>query len=117
MFEYIAKVTNVVDGDTIDVAIDLGFSLVFNDRVRLAGINSYEIKLGKDTTQEQKTLGIEAKSFLSDLLLGNKVRLVTVKDREKYGRYLANVYVTQESVEVLVNDLMIQKGYAIKYMC
>jgi endonuclease YncB( thermonuclease family) len=73
MFEYyVKKVTKVVDGDTIDVEIDLGFDISFSSRVRLAGIDTPE---SRTTDKEEKELGLEVKRNLASLLLTQKVLL------------------------------------------
>jgi endonuclease YncB( thermonuclease family) len=116
MYEYVATVVKVTDGDTIVVNIDLGFSITFQEIVRLYGINAYEIKLGKNTTADQKQKGLEGKTFLKNTIEGKKVILKTYKDsKEKYGRYLATILLQNDnSLEVTnINDLMIQNGFAI----
>jgi len=112
MFEYKAKVVRVIDGDTIEVLIDLGFYLTIREKVRLAGINAYEIKLGKTTTAEDKSKGLEAKTFLENMLTDKEVTLQTIKIRGKYGRFIANMFLNDNGINI--NDLLIQKGYAIK---
>ncbi len=111
MFQYKAKVTNVVDGDTIDVDIDLGFYVHRMERVRLYGINAYETRLGKDTTAEEKAKGLEGKAYLTNLILGKEVVLNSFKsdDYEKYGRFLAEVLLG----DLNVNEDMVTKGYAV----
>ncbi len=106
MFEYKATVVRVVDADTIDVIIDLGFSVSINQRVRLLGLNAAE----KNTD-----LGKQAISYVRSLCpLGAIVFIRSEKDkREKFGRYLAKVYFP-ESNECL-NDILIQKGLAVEY--
>jgi micrococcal nuclease len=112
MYEYKAKVINVVDGDTIDVNIDLGFFVNKIERVRFARINAFEVKLGKTTTADEKKKGIEAKDFLTNLILNKQVVLQSLKpnDFEKYGRFLAEVVIDNKNI----NDLMVEKGFAVK---
>jgi micrococcal nuclease len=70
MYEYhVRKVTKVVDGDTIDVDIDLGFDISFSSRVRLAGIDTPE---SRTTNKEEKVLGLEVKKKLTDLIANAK---------------------------------------------
>ena len=105
MYEYTAKVTNVVDGDTIDVDIDLGFDVHINTRLRLAGVNCAELN-----TPE----GVLARRWTQYNLLGTTVTIKTDKDKkEKYGRYLAVVEVPSWSYNF--NDALIKKGYAVAY--
>ena len=104
MYEYKARIIDVVDGDTVDVLIDLGLDTFSAQRVRLYGI---------DAPEKSSEQGIAAKDRLTKLLpFGTDVVLRTVKDKkEKYGRYLG-VFVTGE---VEVNSLMIAEQHAIPY--
>lgn len=115
MYEYrVKKVTAVVDGDTIDVDIDLGFNVSFSQRVRLAGIDTPESRT-KD--KFEKALGIEAKEYLkSKLKDANLVVIKTEKpdSSEKYGRILGWLYVDGDTVSI--NDHMIEDGYAWGYL-
>lgn len=107
MYEYSASVISVYDGDTITVSVDLGFHITQTMSVRLARINSPEVRGGSSTE------GLEARDYLRSILLGKKVTLVTHKDRkEKYGRYLADVYLGEPRVFNCVNDMMVAKGFA-----
>jgi len=112
LFTYEGVVTNIVDGDTIDIEFDLGFSIKFTERVRLYGIDAYEPTLRKGTTEEKKKLGIEAKAYLIEKLQGQIVFVETIKDEKgKFGRYLANV----SYKGTLINEDMVNKGYAVEY--
>ena len=107
MYEYSASVISVYDGDTITVSVDMGFRITQTMSVRLARINSPEVR-GSSSTE-----GLEARDYLRSILLGKKVTLVTYKDgKEKYGRYLADVYLGEPSVFNCVNDMMVAKGFA-----
>jgi len=106
MYEYKAKVVRVLDGDTIDVSIDLGFDVWVYQRVRLLGINTAEknTELGKQTLDYVRSL----------CPLGTFITLRSEKDkREKFGRYRAKVYFP-ESNECL-NEILIKKGMAVEY--
>ena len=98
MYEYFVKeVKNVVDGDTIDVIIDLGFDILFSSRVRLAGIDTPE---SRTTDKAEKALGIEAKEYLKKQLKDAKsvvIRTEKMDSSEKYGRILGWVYVNGDS--------------------
>ncbi len=115
MYEYrVKKITGVVDGDTIDVDIDLGFNVSFSQRVRLAGIDTPESRT-KD--KFEKSLGIESKEYLKSKL--KDVTLVVIKTEkpdssEKYGRILGWLYVDGDTVSI--NDHMIEDGYAWGYL-
>ena len=92
MFEYSAKVVRIIDGDTIEVNIDLGFStIIHKEKVRLLGIDTPELR-SKDP--EEKARAQEAKKFVQNLLpVGTDVIIRTQKDKKgKYGRYLADVW-------------------------
>ena len=115
MYEYfVEEVKNVVDGDTIDVVIDLGFDILFASRVRLAGIDTPE---SRTTDKAEKALGLEAKEYLKKHLKDAKsvvIRTEKMDSSEKYGRILGWVYVNGESESV--NNKMINDGYAWGYL-
>jgi len=115
MYEYyVRKVEAVVDGDTIDVLIDLGFDILFASRVRLAGIDTPESRT-KDLAE--KALGLEAKEYLKKHLKDAKsviIKTEKMDSSEKYGRILGWVYVNEDTESL--NDKMINDGYAWGYM-
>jgi micrococcal nuclease len=115
MYEYFVKeVKNVVDGDTIDVIIDLGFDILFSSRVRLAGIDTPE---SRTTDKAEKALGIEAKEYLKKHLKDAKsvvIRTEKMDSSEKYGRILGWVYINGDSESI--NNKMINDGYAWGYL-
>jgi micrococcal nuclease len=115
MYEYfVREVTKVVDGDTIDVIIDLGFSISYSSRVRLAGIDTPE---SRTRDKEEKILGLEAKKHLADRLKAAKrivIKTEKLDSSEKYGRILGWLYLDGETTSV--NNQMIQKGYAWGYL-
>jgi micrococcal nuclease len=115
MFEYyVKKVTKVVDGDTIDVDIDLGFDISFSSRVRLAGIDTPE---SRTSDKFEKSLGLEAKAYLKHAIdAAQKVVIKTEKmdSSEKYGRILGWVFL--DGSEKSLNEMMIEDGYAWGYM-
>ncbi|MEY2646269.1 MAG: hypothetical protein RL158_245 [Bacteroidota bacterium] len=111
---YVRKVENVVDGDTIDVLIDLGFDILFQSRVRLAGIDTPESRT-KDL--KEKALGLESKEYLKKALKDAKsvvIKTEKMDSSEKYGRILGWVYINGETISL--NDMMINDGYAWGYM-
>jgi micrococcal nuclease len=111
---YVRKVENVVDGDTIDVLIDLGFDILFASRVRLAGIDTPESRT-KDL--KEKALGLESKEYLKKFLKDAKsvvIKTEKMDSSEKYGRILGWLYVDEDTVSV--NDHMINNGYAWGYL-
>jgi len=115
MYEYhVKKVTNVVDGDTIDLDIDLGFDISFSSRVRLAGIDTPE---SRTTDKVEKALGLESKEYLKKQLKdATSVIIKTEKmnSSEKYGRILGWIYVNGNTISL--NDKMINDGYAWGYL-
>ncbi len=115
MYEYyVREVKNVVDGDTIDVVIDLGFSILFESRVRLAGIDTPE---SRTTDKREKALGLESKKYLAERIKAAKnviIRTEKLDRSEKYGRILGWLYLDGESESI--NNEMIQKGYAWGYL-
>ena len=111
MYEYGCTVDRVVDGDTIDVILDLGFDIMFRSRVRLYGIDTPE---SRTRNKDEKVRGKMAGSFLKDAVdNGTKVIIETkLKDsRGKYGRVLGNVIVDG----VNINQVMIDNYLAVAY--
>lgn len=115
MYEYrVKKITGVVDGDTIDVDIDLGFSISYSQRVRLAGIDTPE---SRTSDKFEKSLGLESKEYLKTKLKDAKDIIIKTQkpdSSEKYGRILGWLYV--DGAVISVNEQMIQDGYAWGYM-
>ena len=111
------KIDRVLDGDTIDVTIDLGFDLYKKERVRIAGVDTPE---KRTRNLEEKELGIDAtnwlKKELEDVLAGDDeliVRTELVGGTGKYGRLLGWLYVGDEQLSL--NEQMITEGYAHAY--
>ena len=113
----VTEINRVLDGDTIDVTIDLGFDLYKKERVRIAGVDTPE-KRTRDL--EEKALGIDAtnwlKKKLEDTINGDgelSIRTELVGGVGKYGRLLGWLYI--DDSEVSLNELMIDEGYAWEY--
>ena len=113
----VIEINRVVDGDTIDVTIDLGFDLYKKERVRVAGVDTPE-KRTRDL--EEKELGIDATNWLKAKLDGAisgdddlVIRTELVGGVGKYGRLLGWLYIGD--AEQSLNELMIQEGYAWEY--
>jgi len=113
----VIEINRVVDGDTIDVTIDLGFDLYKKERVRVAGVDTPE-KRTKDP--EEKALGYDATNWLKDKLEGAiagddelTVRTELVGGVGKYGRLLGGLYIGD--AELSLNEQMITEGYAWSY--
>lgn len=110
-YYYDAVVNNVVDGDTIDVAVDLGFNIFTNMRLRLNGIDTKETN---SKIAEDRELAQKAKEFVIHKILNKKVLLETFKP-DKYGRYLANVYIDNNIDSFSINTMLINEGLAVPY--
>ena len=107
----VKQVLKVVDGDTIDADIDLGFNISLTKRVRLSGVDTPE---SRTTDLKEKALGLEVKEWLKKNLDGKKNILIKTElpnSTEKYGRILGRLYVD----DVCLNDRMISEGYAWEY--
>jgi len=115
MFEYNYKLIKVVDGDTIDVDIDLGFGVwLQKQRIRMMGIDTPE---SRTSDKEEKVYGLLAKEKLQTLLATGKV-LKTYKDAKgKFGRILADVIVYHSAQDRWcgATEIMIEEGYGVKY--
>ena len=111
-FSYrVNKVTKVVDGDTIDVIIDLGFDIMYKSRVRLFGIDTPESRT-RDLVE--KKFGLKSKKFLQEQLKkATKITIKTYRGDEtgKFGRILGDVWCDGKSV----NQLMCKVGHAVAY--
>jgi micrococcal nuclease len=115
MYEYsVKKLHKVVDGDTIDVDIDLGFNISYYQRVRLAGIDTPE---SRTTDKNEKILGLEVKKRLDEVLkAATKIVIRTEKpdSTEKYGRILGWIFIDDQKTSI--NEQLIKDGFAWEYM-
>ena len=120
MYEYRCKVLRVVDGDTVDVDIELGFGVVLSDeRVRIMGIDTPE---SRTRNKVEKLFGLAAKKRLKELLTKDIV-LKTFKGRGgedakgKFGRILGdfNFYYPEEDRWCMVTEIMFQEGHGVPY--
>ena len=114
MYEYRCKIVKVIDGDTVDVDIDLGFGVwLKKERVRLYGIDTPE---SRTRDLEEKKYGLAAKAFLTGMLDDSDLILKTHKDeRGKFGRILGEVWRTTNYADQSINDYMIEKHHAVAY--
>jgi len=112
---YYARDVRVVDGDTYDLTVDLGFQISQRIRVRLRGIDTPEI-YGVKKGSDEHTRGMEAKKYAEEELAGHaRVVVRTHKDaKEKYGRYLADIYVEEGDVLHSLADALLEEGVACK---
>lgn len=109
MYEYKALVTRVVDGDTIDAEVDLGFGMYTKQRFRLAGIDTPETRT---RDRKEKAAGLEAKKVVTDMILGKRITVQTDK-AGKFGRYLAYIILNDGTN---LNEYLVENGYAEEYM-
>ena len=113
MFSYFCKLQRVVDGDTIDVNIDLGFSVWHKARVRMLGIDTPE---SRTRNLEEKALGLASKARLKELLKGQKLDIECSKEKGKFGRVLAVVFATdKEGNRIDCNNQLCIEGHARPY--
>lgn len=110
MYEYHAKVLRVIDADTIQVSIDLGLNVYHTTRLRLYGIDAWEIR------GPEREKGLVAREYVLNLLTQYpEIRIRTLKDKTgKYGRYLAIVY-AGPSKNIDLNEDLVKKGHAVRY--
>ena len=109
----IKSVVKVVDGDTIDADIDLGFDISLTKRIRLAGIDTPE---SRTRDAYEKKLGLQSKDWLKNRLQFAKdiiIRTELPDSTEKYGRIIGHLYINGEDVSL--NNQMIAEGYALEY--
>ena len=109
----IRTISKVVDGDTIDADIDLGFDISLSKRIRLAGIDTPE---SRTTNVKEKAMGLESKEWLKKTLEGAKDILIKTElpdSTEKYGRIIGHLFINGQ--ETSLNNQMITSGYALAY--
>ena len=111
MYQYKATVERIVDGDTMDVIVDLGFKITTNQRIRLAKINTpetYNVKKGS----EEYIKGMAAKEYVIQRIQTNNNEIILETDKlvGKYGRYIGTIILTDS--DVTLNDELVQKGLA-----
>jgi len=109
LYHYRANVTGVYDGDTCTVDIDLGLHIwARSEKIRLHGINAPELR------GEERPAGLKSRDFLRSVILNQSILLETIKDRSgKYGRYLGIIWLSRDGKWINVNDLLVEKGFAV----
>ena len=107
MYTYKAKLDRVIDGDTVDAYIDLGFDITIHKRIRLAGIDTPE---SRTRDLEEKERGLAAKARLIELLTDGEFTLES-KEVGKYGRVLGILIID----EININKTLVEEGYAVEY--
>tara|TARA_R100000808_G_C2153235_1_gene163298 strand:- start:4556 stop:4921 length:366 start_codon:yes stop_codon:yes gene_type:complete len=120
MYKYKAKLIKIIDGDTLDAMIDLGFNIWIKKRIRLANINAFECRT---RDKEVKKKGLKAKEALAEVLLQSENEfLLTSEGVGKYGRCLGiiqtlNCYIkTSKYHGKSINDFLLKEGHAKKYI-
>jgi len=99
-YKYKARLDRVIDGDTYDVTVDLGFTITTNQRLRLVGVDTPEVR------GPERPEGLKVKAYVKDLIEGKKLTIETFKVG-KYGRYICEVYLDND--EKLSEHLLAQK--------
>jgi micrococcal nuclease len=116
-FVYEAKILSVHDGDTISVEVDLGFQIKFTDKIRFYGINAPELKI-KDVNNKMQINpeGMKTLAVVNDFIkAGDTIVIETIKDKkEKFGRYLANIYVTKNDEQIFLNKYLLDNNFAVE---
>ena len=113
MYEYKVKITRVVDGDTVDAEVDLGFDTFIKDRIRLMGLDTPE---SRTRNKKEKALGLAAKAYLKELLRENKGDVILCTSKEgkgKFGRILGTLLIYDGKTSV--NQMLIDEGHARNY--
>ena len=111
MYQYkIKKINRVIDGDTVDLDIDLGFSITLKQRVRLKDINASETRT---LDLEEKKKGLEAKDWLKKELSREGEWIIETTKEDKYGRILGTLYCVGDPVTI--NERMLNEGIANPY--
>jgi|TARA_R100000995_G_scaffold26388_1_gene11517 micrococcal nuclease len=117
MYRYNAKLLRVVDGDTIDVMIDLGFDIQIKKRVRFLGINAPE---SRTRDLEEKKRGLAAKERVKCILAENETFEIHSEELGKYGRVLGSIYITKLDkkdfmTKKCLNDILVSENHAVVY--
>ena len=115
MYEYKCKLRRVVDGDTVDIDIDLGFDIwLTNQRVRLYGVDTPE---SRTRDKEEKKYGLAAKAYVEKFLDDEWLTLKTAEFNAvgKFGRILGSLYRTSSFADQSLNEYLIEKHHAVPY--
>ena len=111
MYTYTAKLDRVVDGDTVDALIDLGFDTHVKKRIRLYGMDAWE---SRTRDKEEKVKGLAAKARLIQILDENNNEFILVSHGVgKFGRCLGELFITSDSDSI--NNQLVSEGHAKKY--
>ena len=112
MYEYKASLDRVVDGDTIDVVVDIGFYTKIKERLRLAGIDAPEVYGAKKNSKEYLK-GVEAKEYVEKRLQENNDEMIIKTDKVgKYRRWVALIFL--EDSKKTLNQELVEQGLAVE---
>ena len=113
MYTYKARLIRVIDGDTVDAEIDLGFGVYMKQRVRLYGINTPD---SRSKEQEERERGLASKQRLTEILTREFIVETILNKRGKFGRILGILYVEQEDgIRNNINETLVKEGFAKEY--
>ena len=117
MYTYKAKLERVVDGDTVDATIDLGFDIFVKKRIRFSGINAPE---SRTRDLEEKARGLAAKDRVKNILEENKNFTLHSEELGKFGRVLGKIYLDKLDgknclTQVCLNDQLVKEKHAVEY--
>ena len=117
MYDYKAKLIRVVDGETVDAEIDLGFDVSVKKRIRLVGINTPECRT-RDL--KEKALGLAAKDRVKAILAENPKFALESTEVGKYGRVLGKIHITsldgtESLTQICLNDQLVKEKHAVEY--
>jgi micrococcal nuclease len=115
MYTYKAKLIRVIDGDTIDAEIDLGFGVFVKQRIRLYGINTPD---SRSKNEDEKLLGLGSKQRLTELLTSEFIVETILNKRGKFGRILGIIYSVDGETQqhTNINDKLVADGFAAPYL-
>ena len=112
MYEYRATIQRVVDGDTVDCYIDLGFDTQVFKRVRFIGVNAPETRT---RDKAEKELGLKAKNWLKEKLPVGSTCILQSHEYGKYGRVLGELFIESGSRKHSINKMMLAEGLVVEY--
>ena len=112
MYTYKAKLVRVIDGNTVDAEIDLGFGVLMKQRVRLYGIDTPDSR-SKDADEKER--GFAAKQRLTEILGKEFIIETILNKRGKFGRILGILHIENDNTKINVNEQMVSEGHAVEY--
>ena len=113
MYTYKAKLVRVINGDTLDIEIDLGFDLSIKQRLKLYGVDTPD---SRSTDLEIRQKGLDVKQRVIEVLTKEFTVTTILNKRGKYGRILGKVYIVDDNDnKVCINELLVDEGHAIRY--